>query len=89
MNDDGKMTCSYCLKRLAWPDGYPNTVYSVCWRCTWDAHFKREHPPTRRQRRTQRKRAVDQAKRKLLREYEQSRSAEVLERGILANGGDS
>lgn len=41
-----KMTCmGGCRRTLAWPDAFPNTTYAVCWRCSWDDHQRRAHPP--------------------------------------------
>lgn len=39
------MTCAQCGRQKAWHDGFPNSVYAVCWKCNCDDHYRTYHPP--------------------------------------------
>lgn len=76
--DPTTMLCSYCLKRKAWPDGFPSTFYSVCWDCRWKEHVRDDHRLSLIARRKARRRAIRVATASLLRDEAVERSERLL-----------
>lgn len=38
------MTCVTCGNSRAYPDGFPQATFAVCWQCSWNQHVHEQHP---------------------------------------------